>query len=129
MWNYIPGVSNPAERKQTLTAAEKLQRDCAYDTDKQKRKYHKQWEQDFDWLRYDQHGDEDVGKMFCSICEKFCPMRAARESNSFIQGFTSLRINCIRAHNDSIIHKASVVEKESYNKHVSDNAIGKGFRR
>ena len=94
MWNYIPSVSNPAKRKQTLTAAEKLQRDHAYDTDKRKRKYQKQWEQDFDWLQYDQHGDEDDGKMFCWINEKLCPMGAARESNSFIQGCTSLRINC-----------------------------------
>ena len=34
MLNYILGVSNPAKRKQTLTAVEKLQRDRAYDTDK-----------------------------------------------------------------------------------------------
>ena len=67
--------------------------------------------------------------MFCSISEKFRPMGAARELNSFIQGFTSLRINCVRAHNDSIVHRASVTEKESHNKHVSDTAIDKGFRR
>ena len=32
MLNYILGVSNPAKRKQTLTAVEKLQRDRAYMT-------------------------------------------------------------------------------------------------
>ena len=56
-------------------------------------------------------------------------MGAARESNSFIQGCTSLCINCVQAHNDSIVHKASVVENELHNKHVSDTAIGKGFHK
>ena len=35
----------------------------------------------------------------------------------------------VRAHNDSIVHKASVVAKESHNKHVSDTTIGKGIHK
>ena len=56
-----------------------------YEQFKRKRSFVSSWLETFDWLRY----DDDIGEMFCRLCEKFAP----EKSSSFVTGCSNFRLD------------------------------------
>ena len=75
-----------------------------YEQFKRKRSFVSSWLETFDWLRY----DDDIGEMFCRLCEKFAP----EKSSSFVTGCSNFRLDSLRSHQKCAGH-VSACNKET----------------
>lgn len=96
--------TSDASPAQETTPGTNTDRDTARASDKSAKKkrlfkFSNGWKVDRPWLEFDEAG----GKMYCTVCRDF----GRTKHNKFVEGCDSLRIDSVRAHENSSIHKGN----------------------
>lgn len=99
----------PAEKRKlsALGEVENSPTKCknkVYDENKRQRRYQRKWSETWFWLNYNE--SEDL--MFCKVCREYPTIARSGKKNALVDGCDSFRIETLRSHDDSAVHRESL---------------------
>ena len=98
MWKYLSGVEPPPK---------KSKKDC--EEHRKTRSFREIWRENQAWLQY----DEKEGAMFCTSC------KTTSKQNEFVKGCHSFRLESVKIHENSEVHKHACEVVSNREKKVS----------